>query len=168
MAWAGSPTFSRRMRASSRALAGSVPCVIGPSAMMRPTVRRGLREAKGSWNTIWMRRRYGRRSRCDRVPNRQIADDDRAAVRLDQAQHAAPDRRLAGAGFAHEPEGLAAADVEAHRIGRLDLAAFAKEAAAAIEPWSEPVDLEGDRLAGETAWAAGGVSDGTAARRRLV
>ena len=154
-------------RASSRALAGSVPCVIGPSAMMRPTVRRGLREAKGSWNTIWMRRRCGRRSRWDRVPKGRSPISIGAAVGLDQAQHAAPDRRFAGAGFAHEPQGLAAPDVEAHRIGRLDLAAFAEEAAPAID-FGQGIDLEGDGLAGQSAWAAGGVRDGTAARRRLV
>jgi len=41
----------------SRARARLSPCVTGPSAMMSPTRRRGLSEAKGSWKIIWMRLR---------------------------------------------------------------------------------------------------------------
>ena len=37
-----------------------------------------------------------------------IAHLDEAFIRLGQAHDAAPDRGLAGAGFAHEPERLAA------------------------------------------------------------
>ena len=46
-------------RAGAARRARGVPCAIGPSAMMSPTRRRGLSEANGSWNTIWMRLRNG-------------------------------------------------------------------------------------------------------------
>ncbi len=38
------------------------PCTRSGSPTMRPTLWRGLREAKGSWKTICMRRRRGRSS----------------------------------------------------------------------------------------------------------
>ena len=46
---------------------------------------------------------------------------DRARGGVDEAQQQPPDRRLAAAGLADEPERLAAADVEAHVVDGLDL-----------------------------------------------
>ena len=46
---------------------------------------------------------------------------DRAAGRLDQAQHGAPDGGLSAARFAHQPQGLALADKEADVVHGLHL-----------------------------------------------
>src|SRR6202007_634687 len=58
-------------------------------------------------------------------------DLDAAARRLDQAQHAARDRRLAAAGFADEAERLADAKRKAHAIDRMHGADPAPQNAAA-------------------------------------
>ena len=79
---------------------------------------------------------------------RHVADLDAAGIRLDETQHAAPDRGFAGAGFAHEAERLAAADREAHAFGGADLAPAPEEAAPAIA-FGEVLHDERQRRAGE-------------------
>ena len=89
------------------------------SAMISPTVMRGLSEASGSWKTICIASRlrpHALRARAGRDPRR--ARRRGPGVRQ-QLQHRAPERRLAAAGFADEPERLAGAEVEAHAVDRL-------------------------------------------------
>ena len=71
-----------------------------------PTVMRGLSEPNGSWKTICSSRRSGRIAAA-------VELGDVAAVEADapfagqEAQQRAAERRLAGAGFADDADGLA-------------------------------------------------------------
>src|SRR4029079_6056086 len=55
---------------------------------------------------------------------------DVARGRLDQAKHAASGGRFAAAGFADQPQGLAAVDVKVHAVDRVDAVGVAPEQAA--------------------------------------
>src|SRR4029078_5190703 len=52
---------------------------------------------------------------------------DVARGRLDQAKHAASGGRFAAAGFADQPQGLAAVDVKVHAVDRVDAVGVAAE-----------------------------------------
>jgi hypothetical protein len=56
-------------------------------------------------------------------------DADRPGGRLEQLEQRAPDRRLAAAALADQPQRLAAADLEAHAVDGMDLARHAREQA---------------------------------------
>jgi hypothetical protein len=58
------PHQIEQLQRARRAEAALTPCTMGPSAISCPTVRRGLSEPNGSWNTICMRRRTGRSARA--------------------------------------------------------------------------------------------------------
>src|SRR5713226_9738167 len=71
------------------------------------------------------------------------AQHDTAGGGLDQLQHGLADGRLAAARFAHQPQGLALADGEAHAVDRPHLAnAALQEAALDREMFHEVLDLE--------------------------
>ena len=55
---------------------------------------------------------------------------DLARGRLDQAKHAAPGGRFAAAGFADQPERLAAVDLKIDAVDGMDAAGLAAEQAA--------------------------------------
>ena len=101
--------------------------------MSWPTRLRGLSEAYGSWKTICICRRSGRSAR--RLSGRDVAplEDDLAAGQLVQAHDAAPERRLAAARLAHEPERLARPHLEGDRVDGLHLRHVAADHAAALD-----------------------------------
>ena len=74
--------------ARARAWLRGTPCATGPSAKMSPTRRRGFSDAKGSWNTIWMRLRYGFQAARDSgrrsVPPNRIAPESACTSRTTQ------------------------------------------------------------------------------------
>ena len=81
-------------------------------------------------------------------------EGDRARRRLDEAQQQPPDRRLAAARLADEPERLAAPDLEAHAVHGLDHADGAlQDAAPDREVLDQVLDL--DERAGSSAAAVG-------------
>ena len=87
--------------------------------MARSAVKRGLRLSVGSWNTIWMRRRKGERANClagHGADIRAVEDGCVPLRRIDQPRDHHRGRRLAAAGFADEPERLAARDGEADAV----------------------------------------------------
>ena len=97
------PTAANRARARSRASAWLArPWISSGSATASPTVIWGLRQASGSWNTIWMRRRARRSSAPFRLrrsrpssrtdPPRTGARPIRARQRLLLPQPEAPTR----------------------------------------------------------------------------
>ena len=70
------------------------------------------------------------------MPSKRI----RAGGRVREAQHGAADRGLAGAGFADEPDDLAAADGEAHAVDGADDRRLSRpnQALRRRNAWSEP------------------------------
>ena len=97
-----------------------MPWMRSPSPMLSAIGVRGSRLAYGSWKMICIRRRYGFRSAPLSVVMSLAVEPDRARRRLDEPQQQPPDRRLAAARFADEAERLAARDLEAHAVDRLD------------------------------------------------
>ena len=74
--------------------------------MTWPIVMRGDSEPNGSWNTSCNSRRSGRiASRSSGAISRAVEADD--ALARQKAQQRAPERRLAGTGFADDADGLA-------------------------------------------------------------
>jgi hypothetical protein len=71
-------------------------------------------------------------------------EDDLAARRLVQPEDGAPDRGLAAAGLADEPEGLAPSDGEADVVDRLDVADVPVEQDAALDREPDPEVLDFD------------------------
>ena len=104
---------------------------------MRPTVMRGFSDEYGSWKTIWMSARYGRiarRLKRARSAGPEAALIENLALDLDAVTHraqdvddGAADGRLAAAGFADEPERLAATERERDAVDRSHLADAAQE-----------------------------------------
>ena len=104
-----------------------MPKFIGPSTIAAPTVRRGLSERYGSWNTICTRLRCGRSARGRELRDVGAFDQDRAVGRLDQPRDAARDRGFAGAGLADDAERLAAPDVRFTSFAACTSRRFAKK-----------------------------------------
>ena len=102
-----------------------------PSPMLSPIGVRGSRLEYGSWKMICIRRRYGLRSAPLSAVRSTPSKRDRPGRRLDEAQQQPPDRGLAAARLADQAQGLAATDLEADAVDRLDLADGALEDAAA-------------------------------------
>ena len=107
---------ARRAAAVRRA---TMPCTASGSAMICPTVMRGLSDAYGSWKITCIRRRTARsaalverrsRSRPRRSPAPLVG---RSSCRI-----AAAGGRLAAARLADQAERLAAADREADAVDR--------------------------------------------------
>ena len=134
--------------------------------MMRPTGGPRVERGVGVLEHHLDAAAVARRAACDRSVERDVADIDGAPIRFDQAEHAAPDGGLAGAGLADEAQGLAAPDREARPFGGLDLAARSEEGRAR-EPLGQALDDEGRRRR-RIVLGGGGSRDGTAARSRRV
>ncbi len=78
------------------------------SSRICPTVKRGFSDAYGFWKTICRRRRIDVRSSPRQRHQVAALEPDLAGVRVVQAHHRQPDRRLAGARLADEAERPAA------------------------------------------------------------
>ena len=105
----GSPT---RSSSSADAVVGPLrlepPPRRTPSAICSPTLRRGLSDAYGSWNTICRPRRLdGRRAAAQRLDGASLERDAAAGERF-ETDRGTRERGLAAAGFADEAEDLAA------------------------------------------------------------
>ena len=144
---------SARARASRSAASAPMPWIAIGSTSVWPTVKRGLSEAYGFWNTIWMRRRIGSHSRFDSrsrstaphdAPPRRYSTrpDDRPAVGLVQLQQRQPERRLARARLADHAERAPAAQREADPRRR---AADGPELGAAEQAAAQPERLRRGR-----------------------
>ena len=107
-------TFSRR--SGVRAEAVDAQALADAVADRGPRVEAGVRVLEDDLHPPAVRLEGGalERRELDAV------ELDRARRRLDEAQEQPPDRRLAAARLADQPEGLAAADVEADAVDRLD------------------------------------------------
>ena len=108
--------LQRRTRPLQRLGRAVTPISRSGSTSVWPMVRAGLSEEYGSWKTT-------RRSAADGAALLERHRGDVLAVQLDgaggrrlQAEHGLADRRLAGAGLADQPEGLARGDVEADAV----------------------------------------------------
>ena len=84
------------------------PCMRSGSPTILPTLWRGLSDAYGSWKTICIRRAAAAARSAQRRDVLAV-EDDPARGRLVEAEDRAPDRRLAAARLADQPERLAAA-----------------------------------------------------------
>ena len=84
------PTLTSRFATrSSRSLADEASLwMMKASPRIAPTVMRGLSEANGSWNTIWMSRRIARRSSPSRpstfLPSKTISPSEGSIRRITQ------------------------------------------------------------------------------------
>src|SRR3970282_1582158 len=114
-----------RSRRSFRDLAS--PWITMGSAMMAPMVIRGFREAYGSWKIICMRRRMRRISpafmRVRACPSKTTSP----AGGLVEHSYDAAQGGLAAAAFAHQPQRLAALDLEADAVDGLNVGDLALE-----------------------------------------
>ena len=96
------------------------------SATICWAVRCGSSEPYGSWNTIWIRWRIGRRSRSRHGREVSAVEEHRARRRLDQPHEGLGDGGLAAAGLADDGQAPAAGDRERHLVdGAEGLAAAA-------------------------------------------
>ena len=82
------------------------------SAMIEPTRFRGLSDAYGSWNTICISRRIGRRSRRERCEMSRPSNSIFPSVSSCRRTMQRPSVDLPQPGLADQPERLARADVE--------------------------------------------------------
>ena len=105
------PTSSIISRARASRSPASTPWTSSGKATLPSTVRCG--SSAKCWNTmpIWCRR-SSISSRSEAASRFAAVEEDLAGGRLDQPRQAAHQRRLAGAGEAHDDEDLAGADVE--------------------------------------------------------
>ena len=110
-----SATAAAPGRAARRRAPECPPSARGRSARsaaraIRRTVLRGLSDEFGFWNTICAMRRIGSKRALRLARHGFARDADRAGRRFDEAQDRAPQRGLAGAGFADQPEHFARRD----------------------------------------------------------
>ena len=99
------------------------------SPIVRPTVKRGLSDEKGSWKTICTRRLNWCRPPAAEARHVLILEEDCAGRRLHQVQHAAAGRGLAAAALADQREGFSFSDRETHVIDGADGAEMLHETA---------------------------------------
>ena len=111
------PARAARGRAAPRS-ACRTSWIRSGSPMIRPTECRGFSDANGSWKTICIRRRMGRMLESGSAVMSCPSNTIRPAVGSYEPDDRAPERRLAAARLADEPERLAAAHVEARRRRR--------------------------------------------------
>ena len=116
------PTRAIQRRARSWRSAAATPRSSSPKATLSMTLRCASRPKR--WNTIARRSRRRPRSavgsqRADLL----LADEDPARGGLDQAVDVPHQRRLAGAGQAHDDEDLARVHVQRHVLQREHMAA---------------------------------------------
>ena len=101
-------SISSRSR-SSDLVAAAIPCSLSGSRSVCRTVMLGFRLACGSWKTIWMLRRSGRKRRRATAAMSCSRNSDRAPRRVLEPHEAARGRGLAAAALADERECLARA-----------------------------------------------------------
>ena len=145
---ASSPTRAKQLaRISQGAPHRAHHAPSGPSAMIWPIRRRGLSDAKGSWNTIWMW--------LSRSTQLFAADSVVILIRQDRmvpasgslkAHDETANRALARTRLADQPQRLASPYLEAHILGRIDLADRAEHAPALVASLAEVVHRKGNRL----------------------
>ena len=81
-------------------------------------VWRGFRLPNGSWKIICMRRRCGAMRRVAEPRDVRTVEHDRAVGRRHEAQDGLAERGLAAARFAHQPDRLAALQLERDAVDR--------------------------------------------------
>ncbi len=121
---AGRPTASSSSTSRSRApfLSDANPCACIPSRSSCSTVWRGSRLPSGSWKTICMCAALAPQASPLRVAMSTPVELDLALGRRLQVEDGAPEGRLAAAGLAHQPVGLAAPDLEVDAVHGVDVA----------------------------------------------
>ena len=108
--------------ASALALSFSRPWIANGSPMIEPIVLRGFSEEYGSWKTICISRLIAfSAAPFSRVMSRP-SKHDLPGGGLEQPHDQPRRRALAAAGLADDPQRLAALDLEAHVVHRLDRA----------------------------------------------
>ena len=118
-------------------------------ATMSRTRASGLSEAKGSWNTGWIRRARARRSMSTtRWPSTAMSP----ARGLEQAQDQARERGLAAARFAHDAQNAAGRHGEGDIVDGDHVTVGAQQTALDAEGLADGVDLDGmERSCGQPA-----------------
>ena len=113
------------------------------SPTIRATLWRGFNDAKGSWKTICICRRSGRRSPSLSLVM-SLPRTRSGPVGLYRRRIARPDGRLPAAGLADQAERLAAVDLERHAVDGADVPDVAVEDDAALdrEPDLEVLELD--------------------------
>ena len=106
-----------------------MPWMTNGSEMIEPTVLRGFSDEYGSWKIICISRRSAFSSAPLMCAISRPSNLIEPAVGLHQPQQQPRGRRLAAAGLAHEPERLAAHDVERDAVDGLHRADLAAEEA---------------------------------------